>query len=255
MLFIVPVSTLRTGGRFDFVGAIGFAVGLVALLLAISKGNEWGWTNPVMLTLMAGCVVVFALWAVYELRVKDPLVDLRVATRRPVLLTNIASISVGFGFFVSAAALPVLLEGPLGPGAGLGQSLLLASLCLMPSGLVMFFISGTAAKLSEARGAKTSLILGGLIIAVTFAAGAFTLTEVWHIVVIATFVGLGIGFAYAAMPTLPAFQAAFLMGAGVALAGVIVEMTPQASPCTDACTLNRASVPGASTHGSGQRGR
>lgn len=45
-------------------------------------------------------------------------------------------------------------------------------------------------------------MLGGLIIAVTVAVGTVALIEVWHIVVISTFIGLGIGFAYAAMPTL-----------------------------------------------------
>ena len=37
---IIPVSTLRAGGNFDFVGAVGFAIGLVGILLAISKGSE-----------------------------------------------------------------------------------------------------------------------------------------------------------------------------------------------------------------------
>lgn len=199
---IVPVSTLRTGGHFDYVGSIGFGIGLVSLLLAVSKGNEWGWTSLATLGLAGGSLIVFALWAFWELRVTDPLVDLRVASRPAVLLTNIASISVGFAFFTTAAALPVLLEAPTGSGVGMGQSLLIASLCLMPSGLVMFFVSRPAARLSEARGPKTSLVLGIAIIAITFAAGSLMLTELWMIIAMSTISGLGTGFAYAAMPTL-----------------------------------------------------
>ena len=199
---IIPVSTLRTGGRFDFGGAIGFAIGLVGILLAISKGSTWGWTSPVTLVLLVGGVLVLVVWGMYELRTTDPLIDLRVAARRPVLLTNIASITVGFAFFITTAALPVLLEAPTTTNVGLGQTLLVASLCLAPLGVVMFLLSGPAARLSAAKGPRTSLILGGTIIAASFALGFFFMHEVWHIILISTLVGVGVGFAYAAMPTL-----------------------------------------------------
>src|SRR5690606_19943984 len=58
VLWIVPVSVLRTGGRFDFIGAAGLAVGLVGILLALSRGNEWGWTAPSTLALAVGGVAV-----------------------------------------------------------------------------------------------------------------------------------------------------------------------------------------------------
>ncbi|WP_213815377.1 MFS transporter [Glaciihabitans sp. dw_435] len=202
VLTIIPVSTLRTGGSFDYVGAVGFAIGLVGLLLALSKGHEWGWTSPGTLVLAIGGVVVLLIWGFFELRTSNPLVDLRVAARRPVLLTNLASICVGFGFFITAATLPVLLEAPTVTGVGLGVSLIVASLCLMPSGLVMFFLSPTAAKLSATRGPRTSLILGSSIISVAYILALFLDHEIWHIVLIATLVGFGVGFAYAAMPTL-----------------------------------------------------
>lgn len=202
VITIIPVSTLRTEGKFDWGGAIGLSLGLVGILLGTSKGNEWGWTSPAVLGLLIGGGVVFLVWGWYEMRQETPLVDLRVAARRPVLLTNLASISVGFAFFVTAAAQPVLLELPTDTGVGLGQSLLLASLALMPNGLVMFLISPVAARLSEARGPRTSLALGGLIIAIAFTLAVFLMHEVWHVILVSTLVGLGTGFAYSAMPTL-----------------------------------------------------
>ena len=202
VFFIVPVSTLRTGGSFDFVGAIGLAIGLVAILLAVSKGTEWGWTSPGILTMLIGGGVVLILWGFFELHHASPLIDLRVAARRPVLLTNLTSISVGFAFFITSAALPILLESPTSTGVAFGLPLLAASLCLVPLGLVMFFTSSVAARLSNAKGPRTSLLLGGSIITVTFAAATQLTTEVWHVVLISSFVGLGVGFAYAAMPTL-----------------------------------------------------
>jgi len=202
VLWIVPVSTLRTAGRFDFIGAAGLAVGLIGILLAVSKGTEWGWSSPLTLTLIIGGLVVLVLWGFFELRTPHALIDLRVAARRPVLLTNLASISIGFAFFITSASLPVLLEAPSTTGVAFGLPLLLASLCLMPLGLVMFFTSPIAARLSNARGPRTSLVLGGSIVAVTFALAIFLTGEVWNVILISTLVGLGVGFAYAAMPTL-----------------------------------------------------
>ncbi|XAS74200.1 hypothetical protein VUN82_10430 [Micrococcaceae bacterium Sec5.1] len=46
LVFVVPESRNRVSGRFDLVGALGLTLGLVALLLAISRGAEWGWGMP-----------------------------------------------------------------------------------------------------------------------------------------------------------------------------------------------------------------
>lgn len=202
VVVFVPGSTLRSEGTFDYVGAVGLAAGLVGILLAISKGNEWGWASPLTLGIGLGGVAVIGLWLVLELRVDSPLIDIRVAMRRSVLLTNLASVTVGFAFFATAVALPLLLEAPTDTGVGLGQSMLIASLCLMPSGLVMWAMSGTAAKLIAKHGARISLLLGVAIIAVGYLLAIFLMTEIWHAVLVATAVGFGVGFAYAAMPTL-----------------------------------------------------
>lgn len=199
---IVPVSTLRAGGRFDYPGAVGFAAGLIGILLALSKGSEWGWTSPTTLGLFIGGVVVLVAWGFLELRTKEALVDLRVAARRPVLLTNLASISVGFGFFITTAAFPTLLEAPTGTGVGLGQTLIISSLCLVPLGLVMFLLSPVAARLTNTRGPRTSLLLGISVITIGYAFAAILHSEIWHVILVTTVVGVGVGFAYASMPTL-----------------------------------------------------
>ncbi|MGV8970722.1 MAG: MFS transporter [Rhodoglobus sp.] len=199
---VSPVSTLRTGGAFDYPGAVGLAVGLFGVIMAVSKGAEWGWLSPLTLTLLLGGVLVLIGWGVFELRSRNPLIDLRVASRRAVLLTNLASIAVGFAFFVVNASLPLVLEAPVATGYGLGLPLILASLCLMPLGLVMFFMSPVAARLSAARGARTSLILGSAIVAAGFILAIFFLDQVWHVILVSTITGIGVGFAYAAMPTL-----------------------------------------------------
>lgn len=198
--WIVPVSVLRTAGRFDYVGTLGLALGLSALLLAISRGNEWGWASPAVLALGLGGLVVLLAWGWFELRIEEPLLDLRVAARRPVLLTNIASIAMGFSLFAANVSYPQLLELP--PPAGFGLSLLAASLVIMPAGLVMMVLSPFSGRLARTVGPRRLLVLGAIAL---IAAYAFTLafsSEVWHLLVANLLVGVGIGFGYAAMPML-----------------------------------------------------
>ncbi|MFG1927308.1 MFS transporter [Cryptosporangium sp. NPDC048952] len=199
---VVPESGLRSGGRFDGVGAIGLAVWLAALLLVISKGNAWGWTSPAVLSLAGVFVVVVPLWTVFELRRRSPLVDLRTTVRRPVLVTNCASVLIGFAMYGSVMILPQLLQAPRSTGFGLGQTMLAAGLCMAPSGIVMLFASPLSARLTAARGARTTLMVGATVLGSAFAAATFLMHAVWQIVLIATFTGLGIALAYAAMPTL-----------------------------------------------------
>lgn len=202
VLWIVPVSVLRTAGRFDFVGAAGLAIGLIGILLAISRGNEWGWGSPAVLTLGIGGLVVLLLWGWFELRIDEPLLDLRVAARPAVLLTNIASVAMGFSLFASNVVYPQMLELPVATGAGFGLSLLAASLIVMPSGLVMMLLSPVAGRIAYRTGPKLLLLLGAVAL---IAAYGFTLlfsSEVWHILVANILIGVGIGFGYASMPML-----------------------------------------------------
>jgi MFS family permease len=202
VLWIVPVSVLRTAGRFDFAGAAGLAVGLVGVLLAISRGNEWGWGSPAVLVSGLGGLAVLLLWGWYELRIAEPLLDLRVAARPAVLLTNIASIAMGFSLFASNVVYPQMLELPVATGSGFGLSLLGASLVVMPSGLVMMLLSPVAGRIAQRTGPKLLLLLGAVSL---IAAYGFTLlwsSEVWQLVVANILIGAGIGFGYASMPML-----------------------------------------------------
>ena len=199
---LVPVSVLRSPGRFDAVGAVGLALGLSGVLLAISRGNDLGWLSPATVALGGGGVVVLLAWGWFELRTRNPLVDLRVAARAPVLLTNLASIAMGFALFASNVAFPQLLELPVATGVGLGLSLLAASLVLMPSGLVMMVMSPISARLTRLVGPRILLMSGALALVVSYAFSLVLGAEVWPVLLINVGIGVGIGLGYAAMPTL-----------------------------------------------------
>jgi MFS family permease len=202
VLALVPESLVRTGGRFDVVGAAGLSVALVCLLLAISKGAEWGWGSGLTLALFGTAVAVLLVWGWWELRARQPLVDLRTSARRQVLTTNLASIMFGFAMFGMSLVLPQLLQLPTSTGHGLGQSLLVVGLVMAPQGLVMMAVSPLSARISAARGPKTTLMLGALVVAAGYALSTLMLSAIWQLVLVSCIVGAGIGLAYGAMPAL-----------------------------------------------------
>ncbi|MFC5827519.1 MFS transporter, partial [Nonomuraea insulae] len=202
VLTLVPESELRGGGRFDVAGAAGLSAGLVCLLLAISKGADWGWGSPVTAGLFGASAVVLGLWGWWELRVRDPLVDLRTTARRQVLLTNLASAMFGFSMFSMALVLPQLLQLPRSTGYGLGQTMTVVGLVLAPSGLVMMAMSPVSARISWSRGPKVTLMTGALVVGAGYGLGVALMSEIWQLVLVSSVIGAGIGLAYGAMPTL-----------------------------------------------------
>ncbi|RCG32917.1 MFS transporter [Sphaerisporangium album] len=202
VLALVPESAVRSGGRFDLVGAAGLSAGLVCLLLVISKGADWGWTSALTGGLAVASVVALVLWGWFELRTGQPLVDLRTTARRQVLFTNLASAVFGFSMFAMSLVFPQLLQLPEATGYGLGQSMLAVGLVMGPSGLVMMAAAPLSARISKARGPKVTLMLGALVVAAGYGVGVGLMSAIWHLVLVSAVIGAGIGLAYGAMPAL-----------------------------------------------------
>lgn len=199
---LVPESAVRSGGRFDVLGAAGLSAALLCLLLPISKGADWGWGSPLTIGLFAATVVVLALWGWWELRTRQPLVDLRTTARRQVLLTNAASAVFGFAMFALSLVLPQVLQLPTATGYGLGQNMLAVGLVLAPLGLVMMAMAPLSARITNARGPKVTLMLGAAVVAAGYMLSIALMSATWQLVAVASVIGAGVGLAYGAMPAL-----------------------------------------------------
>ncbi|MFF9349876.1 MFS transporter [Streptomyces sp. NPDC014734] len=202
VLRCVPESPLRTRGRFDAVGALGLSGALVCLLLAVTQGADWGWTSARTVGLLVAAVVVALAWGVYELRVPTPMVDLRVSARPAVLLTNVAALLIGFAFYANSLVTAQMVQEPKETGYGLGASLVVSGLCLLPGGVMMVALSPVSARISGAYGPKVSLALAGAVIAVGYVVRYFTSHSLWLIIAGATVVASGTALAYSALPAL-----------------------------------------------------
>lgn len=200
VLRLVAESTLRTGGRFDLPGALGLAAALVCLLLAISRGSEWGWSSGWVLGLLAAAAVLFAGWGRHQLRARSPLVDLRVSARPAVLSTNVGSVLIGFSMFAGFLVTTQILQAPPVTGYGFGLSLLAAGLVLLPIGGAMTVFSPVSARLSRRFSARVTLLLGTLVLAAGNLGLAALPGSIPLVMLASTVTAIGAALAYSAIP-------------------------------------------------------
>jgi MFS family permease len=202
VVLVVPESKVRTPGRFDYLGAVVLSAALAALLLAISKGGSWGWGSEPVLLLFLAAAVLLAAWVPYELKVSQPMVDLRTSGRRPVLLTNLASLLVGFAMFANMLLTTQQLQLPASTGYGFQLSVITAGLCMVPSGLAMVVFAPVSGGIIRRFGGKPALIAGAAVMVVGYVGRVFFWDSIASVIVGSTVVSIGTAIAYAAMPTL-----------------------------------------------------
>ena len=202
VLALVSESTVRTKGRFDFVGAGLLSVVLTSLLLAISKGSSWGWTSRPVLGLFVLMALALTVWVPYELRVGQPLVDLRTSGRRPVLLTNVASVLAGFAMFANLLLTTQQLQLPTATGYAFGLNVTVAGVASIPSGLAMVLMAPVSGRLINRYGGRVTLITGASIMGFAYLGRVFFSGTLAEVIAGSTMVGIGTAIAFAAMPTL-----------------------------------------------------
>jgi EmrB/QacA subfamily drug resistance transporter len=198
----VPHEETRKGAKVDWLGAALLSVALASLLYGLSKANQWGWGSPRVLGLSLGGLVLAGLWGWFETRVDQPLVDMRVLRRRPVLMTNITAVLVGFSMFASFLLIPLLAQTNEKFGYGFSASVTGAGLLMLPSTLVMLVAGPWAGRLATRASSRLPLVIGTFFGMLAFASYALFHGSEWEICIGGAFLGIGIGFSFASMANL-----------------------------------------------------
>jgi MFS family permease len=202
ILTLVPESPSRTGGRVDYVGALLLGAALVSLLFPLSETADWGWGSPRVIGLLALSLVLLLVFVWTQTRIAEPLVDLVTMRRRPIMLTNIASIFFGFALFASLIGTASYVQAPESTGYGFGASIMTGGLAMLPSGIAMLVLAPVSATLAKRFGGPRTLTFGALIVAAGWLARIVMTDSLWQVILGTTIVGAGTGIGYAAMPTI-----------------------------------------------------
>lgn len=199
---LVRESPVCTMGRFDYGGAVVLTGGLTLLLLALSKGAEWGWLSPWSLGASLVGALLLVLCVTVELRVQSPVVDVRAAARPAVLLVNLCALFAGFGMYINMLVSAQIMQAPAETGYGLGMGLGEVGLWMAPTALVFGATAPVAAVLMRRFSPLTVLVAGGVIMAGSYVARVFLSDNLAQVIVGALVVSAGTSLTYAAMPIL-----------------------------------------------------
>lgn len=185
----VPSTPGAAGGRIDWMGGALLAIGLGLLMFGFTvlSGSGLAAAWP----LLGGSAVLLVAWAVVELRVADPLVDLRLLAGRSASAVTAIGFMYGFAAYGLFMALPLMLAAPVESGYGMGADASQIGLYLVPLGLAGTAIAPFVGKLTRVFGRRTVLVTGSVLISGGAAMPAFLHSSPWQVVVAVTLIGLG----------------------------------------------------------------
>jgi EmrB/QacA subfamily drug resistance transporter len=202
-VLLIPESPVRSPGKISWLPAGLLSAWLIALLVALSEAPVWGWGSPRVIGLLAGGVVIAALWILAELRAQTPLIDMTMMRLPAVWTNNLVSLLLGVGMYAMFAFLPEFVQTPRAlAGYGFTASITVSGLLLLPSSVTMFITGQYAGRLAARLGGKVPVVAGSVIGTAAMAMLAFVHQQEWEVAVATGLVGVGFGFTYSAMSAL-----------------------------------------------------
>jgi len=200
---VVPGRPSRVDAPVDWVGGLGLAAGLTAVLLAVTQGRGWGWSSPITVAVAVIGVTVLSAWWWWSRRCREPLVSTVLLSYRPILLANLATLLVGMGLYFSFLGLTDFVEEPSGRGFGFGASVLRASVeFLLPGSLAAAVTALISGRCIERFGARAVIMAGSAVGTAGFAMLIGWHSAAWQVIVAGLLTNAYTSLAYGALPAL-----------------------------------------------------
>jgi EmrB/QacA subfamily drug resistance transporter len=156
-MIVLPKFPGIKGRKFDTLGFVCIATAAFSLLLAVSEGQQWGWTGYRVLILLAVSVNMFVLFAVRELSVDQPLLDVRALRYWPFVNSLLLIAILSTGMFAVLYYVPLFLQ------TGQGITPMNTGLVVLPQAAAMAVIMPFAGKIYDRFGARWPAVIGVLI--------------------------------------------------------------------------------------------
>ncbi|MBO1626685.1 MULTISPECIES: DHA2 family efflux MFS transporter permease subunit [Bacillus] len=184
----------RIKTKFNSLSVILSTIGFGALIYGFSQAGSLGWSDIEVLGTIAVGILALVLFSWRELRLQNPLLDLRVFKYNMFSLTTIINIAVTMVMYADMMLLPLYLQDMR------GYTAIESGLLLLPGALVMGFLMPVTGKLFDRFGAKWLAIIGMTITIIT-TSGFINLTDsTSYIYLILMSTGRRVGMALMMMP-------------------------------------------------------
>jgi MFS family permease len=216
----------------DWAGTVLVALTLGPVILALSEGNDWGWTSAATLGCLAVAIVSGFLFVWVEQHAKAPLVDLKLLRNRVLVGATLAILIVAGTINGLMYVLSLYFQNP----SALGMSAFEAGLATLPAAAAMIAITPAIAPIAAKLGGARAIAIGFGLAAVGFAALAFVKASWEYASFVLPMIGLSVGLGLANGPASSGSTAAVsadqvgqasgisnmarYVGAAVAVAGV-----------------------------------
>ena len=169
---------VRTPGRVDWAGTFTFGIGLTVLLIGITYGiqpyggRSTGWTNPLVLGAIIGGLLLLVAFCFIELRVPQPMVDIRLFRSAAFGMGNLAGLMSSMGRGGLQFMLIIWLQGIWLPlhGYSFESTPLWAGIYLLPATFGFLAAAPIAGSLADRFGARPFTVGGMVLMALTFVA-------------------------------------------------------------------------------------
>ena len=190
---LVPESKDPATPRLDLGGFALSITGLTALVWAIIEAPERGWTDGMILTAFGLALALLAAFAAWELRTREPMLDLSVFRNARFSASSGAITLAFFALFGTIFALTQYLQGVL------GHEPLEAGLWVTPVAAGMMVGAGTSTRLADRFGAKLVVAagLGAIAAGLLLVTGADVTASFGEVALFMGVIGLGAGLAMA----------------------------------------------------------
>lgn len=199
-VLVLPVEFKAPSRRFDLWGAVTLGLAVIGVTVVLSEGEVWGYASSRTLAVLVAALAMGALFAGYELRRTDPLIDVRQVRNKMVLTADVAGFLMAVAMYLFLPIIVEFVQVPASEGYGFGVSIVVSGLVFVPLSITSFLSSRFLPFSERTLGVRAMIPIGCLIFASATTLFALFHTQLWEAFFVSGLTGIGIGLTFAAMP-------------------------------------------------------